>query len=202
MSRWTTLSEPWQVAFTAATAAYLTDNSAPIGAVVVNGRGEVVASGRNGMSINRLAHAEVNALSTIPREVDRSECELYTTLEPCPMCTGAIRMSQLRGVHFAAFDPIAGFTEFLQANEFMRAFPCAVHVPTNSELERVIVSLVMEYRERERHHRWRERWEAYHPEGASLGARLSVSGAYAEWISASLSAEQLYEHVALGASAA
>jgi tRNA(Arg) A34 adenosine deaminase TadA len=190
------LNQPWQAAFTEAALAYLTERSAPIGSVVVNGQGDIVARGRNAFSTNRLAHAEVNALAAIPADVNRSECELYTTLEPCPMCTGAIRMSQLRGVHFAAFDPSAGSTAFLQANEFMRAFPCLVHAPTNGDLECVIVSLVIEYRERTGHHRWRDRWDAYHPEAVARGVDLAASGAYAEWAAASLSAEQLYEHLA------
>ena len=200
MSPWDALSRPWQAAFAEAIAAYLRHGSAPIGAVVVDARGEIVARGGNGASTNRLSHAEVNALAAIPTRIDRSKCEIYTTLEPCPMCTGAIRMSQLRGVHFAAFDPSAGFTAYLQANEFMREFPCSSHPPTNIALELVIVSLVTEYRKRAGHDRWRERWTHYHPQGAACGGSLAASRAHAEWVASSLTPEQLYDHlVSVGA---
>jgi tRNA(Arg) A34 adenosine deaminase TadA/GNAT superfamily N-acetyltransferase len=200
LSGWRELSEPWQAAVTEAMVAYLKEGSAPIGAVVVNARGDIVARGRNGASANRLAHAEINALTSLPADVDRAECELYTTLEPCPMCTGAIRMSQLRAVHFAAYDPSAGSTAFLHANDFMRAFPCGVNTPTNAVLERAIVSLVIEYRERTQHRRWRDRWDAYHPQASARGARLAAAGAFAEWAALSLAPEQLYERlVASGA---
>ena len=86
-------------------------------------------------------------------DIDRTQCEIYSTLEPCPMCTGAVRMSQLRAVHFAARDPSAGSTEFLTANRFMREFPCVAHTPRDALLELVIVSLLMEYRRRTGHMR-------------------------------------------------
>ena len=197
MSHWHALGEIWQAAFEQAVFAYLRQASAPIGAVVVDDHGVIVARGANNISGNRLAHAEYAALSQFPPGADFRKHEIYSTLEPCPMCTGAIRMCQLPAVHFAAFDPSAGSAELLNANEFMREFPCSIHPPTHPQLELAIVALVVEYRIRTGHHRWRSHWLRYHLHGAELGAHLASSNAYREWVDSSISAGQLYEHLTL-----
>lgn len=196
MSRWRELPATWQASFEQAVVAYLHLKSAPVGAVVVDERREIVARGANNFEANRLAHAETAALSAIPPGVDRSKCEIYSTVEPCPMCIGAIRLCQVRGLHFAALDPAAGSTAFLDASEFMREFSCSVYPPSTPELEFVVVALVTEFRTRTGHHRWRERWRQYHPRGAELGDRLASSNVYRQWVSSSISAEHLYESLA------
>jgi tRNA(adenine34) deaminase len=196
VSQWRSLDEPWRAAFEQAIFAYLQHGSAPIGAVVVDERGDVIARGANDFSSNRLAHAEMAALSHIPPQSARSACEIYSILEPCPMCTGAIRICQLRAVHFAAVDPSAGSTALLGANDFMREFPCSVHPPRDPVLELVAVALVVEFRIRTEHHRWRERWSRYHPSGAELGARLASSNAFGTWSNSSTSAAQIYDQLA------
>jgi len=193
--RFEQLSEPWRAAFTEAIEAYLVRDSVPIGAVIVNSEGSVVARGGNDFSSDRLAHAELNALRAIQARGDRAQCEVYSTLEPCPMCTGAIRISQLRAVHFAARDPSAGSSEFLTANEFMREFPCTVNMPHDAQLETVVVSLVMEYRQRTGHRRWFERWRKYHQVGAIRGQRLFDTASHARWVAASASPESIYDEV-------
>jgi tRNA(adenine34) deaminase len=177
--------------------AYLNSASAPIGAVVVDDLGQVVARGGNGFAHGRLAHAELAALSAIPRQTNRSRCEIYCTLEACLMCTGAIRLCQLHAVHCAAVDPAAGGTAFLGANEFMRQFPCSVYVAGIPELEFVVVTLVAEFRHRNGHGRWREHWARYHPRGVEVGASLATVNTYRDWASSHISAEQLYEQLAL-----
>ena len=196
MSRWNALPDVWKASFEQAAVAYLRSGSVPIGAVVVDEGGRIIARGGNGFAHDRLAHAEIAALSAIPSSTDRSACEIYCTLEPCPMCAGAIRLCQLRAVHCAAFDPAAGCTELFEANDFMRAFPCSVHAPNIPQLELVVVALVSEFRHRTEHGRWREHWLRYHPIGAELGASLAKANAYRQWVSLSMSAEELYEHVA------
>jgi tRNA(adenine34) deaminase len=195
VSHWRDLAEPWRAAFEQAVLAYLELASAPIGAVVVNGSRAIVSRGANHFSSNRLAHAEMAALSQIPPGTDRSEYKIFSILEPCPMCIGAIRMCQLRAVHFAAVDPSAGSTAFLNANDFMREFPCSIHPPIDRQLELAAVVLAVEFRTRTGHHRWRERWSGYHPEGAALGLRLAGENAHDAWRSSSASAEQIYEQL-------
>jgi tRNA(adenine34) deaminase len=89
--------------------------SISVGAVLVNGTGEVVSSGRNrgnekptprgGLAGSRIAHAEINALGQLPAG-DYSAHTLYTTLEPCLLCTAALRLSHVGTVRFAASDPM------------------------------------------------------------------------------------------------
>lgn len=84
----------------------------PVGAVIVRDA-QVIASGRNDReSINRVdGHAELNAIRTASSLLgDRRlvGCTLYVTLEPCPMCAGAIVASRLERLVFGAWDPKTG----------------------------------------------------------------------------------------------
>ncbi len=88
------------------------DGEVPVGAVVVRG-GEVVSTGRNRREHdkNALAHAEIEAIDRACRALGGWrlwECELFVTLEPCPMCAGAIANARLRKVTFGAYDPKNG----------------------------------------------------------------------------------------------
>ena len=84
----------------------------PVGCVVVR-KGEIVGRGRNrreGVK-NALAHAEMEAINDACRNLGGWrlwECTLYVTLEPCPMCAGAIINSRLPAVIIGAADPKAG----------------------------------------------------------------------------------------------
>ena len=84
----------------------------PVGAVIVR-NGEVVSVGRNRRETdkNALAHAEIEAIDLACKKLGGWrlwECEMFVTLEPCPMCTGAIINSRLRRVVFGASDYKAG----------------------------------------------------------------------------------------------
>lgn len=84
----------------------------PVGAVVVRD-GEIVASAHNERETggDPTAHAEVLAIRRAARALGRrrlSDCTLYVTLEPCPMCAGAIAMARLGEVIFGAYDERAG----------------------------------------------------------------------------------------------
>ena len=84
----------------------------PVGAVVVYD-GQIIGEGynRRELSRNALAHAELEAIDEACRRFGSwrlFDCELYVTLEPCPMCTGAIINSRIKRVVFGAYDPKAG----------------------------------------------------------------------------------------------
>lgn len=192
---WGSLAPIWRAAFSKALAAYLEVGSVPIGVVVVDGAGQLVSRGANASGTNRLAHAEMNAMAQVPENVDRERCEIYSTLEPCPMCTGAIRMMQLRAVHFAARDPGAGSTDWLSANDFMREIPCAVNGPADPNAEHVSVALLTEYRSRTGHPRWSEQWRDYRPEAFAAGEVLAQRGAFQRWRNARTSAQEIYDEV-------
>lgn len=88
------------------------DGETPVGAVLCRG-GEVIAAGRNRRETGRsaLAHAEIEAISAACAALGGwrlSGCELFVTLEPCPMCAGAILNARLDAVVFGARDPKAG----------------------------------------------------------------------------------------------
>ncbi len=85
----------------------------PIGAVVVLG-GEVVGRGHNRREIDGdpLAHAELLALREAALRVRGwrlAGCSMYVTLEPCPMCAGALVASRIDRLVYGAADPKAGF---------------------------------------------------------------------------------------------
>lgn len=86
----------------------------PVGAVVVRKRdGKIVGEGcnlREGDK-NPLAHAEIIAINEASKNLGGwrlIDCELYVTLEPCPMCCGAIINSRIERVVFGAYDKKAG----------------------------------------------------------------------------------------------
>ncbi len=82
----------------------------PVGAVVVKkATGEIVGRGFNRRESERspLAHAELSAIDEASRTLGGwrlIDCELYVTLEPCPMCSGAIINSRIENVIFGAYD--------------------------------------------------------------------------------------------------
>ena len=84
----------------------------PVGAVVVK-NGEIIGRGYNLREVNKdsTAHAEVVAIREACENLQNwhlDDCELYVTLEPCPMCAGAIINSRIKTVVFGAFDKKAG----------------------------------------------------------------------------------------------
>ena len=88
------------------------ENEVPVGAVIVR-NDEIVATGRNRreQSKNALLHAETDAIYNACQKLGGWRlwnCEIYVTLEPCPMCTGAIINSRIKRVVFGAFDKKAG----------------------------------------------------------------------------------------------
>lgn len=88
------------------------DEETPIGCVIVRD-GKVIARGRNRRNTlkNPLCHAEIEAINEAAKEVGDwrlEDCDLYVTLEPCPMCAGAIVQSRMRSVYIGAMNPKAG----------------------------------------------------------------------------------------------
>ncbi|MGF7015726.1 tRNA adenosine(34) deaminase TadA [Ornithinibacillus bavariensis] len=87
-------------------------NEVPIGAIIVL-QDEVIATGFNirETSQETLSHAELIAIREANKKVGSwrlEDCTLYVTLEPCPMCAGAIVQSRIKRVVFGASDPKAG----------------------------------------------------------------------------------------------
>lgn len=84
----------------------------PVGAIVVRD-GEVLARAGNRVVELRdpTAHAEILVLREAAKLLDRPRldgCDLWVSLEPCPMCAAAIALSHIRRLHFGAYDPKGG----------------------------------------------------------------------------------------------
>lgn len=103
----------------------------PIGAVVVLD-GEIIGSGYNLRETqkNPTAHAEMIAIQEASRKLGAWRllgCSLYVTLEPCPMCAGAILQSRVERLVYGASDPKAGcvgtLMDLLQDSRFNHRLP-------------------------------------------------------------------------------
>ena len=92
--------------------AALRRDEVPVGAVIVR-NGQVIARGRNARegAKNPCGHAEMMAIQACAKKLGGwrlTGCTLYVTLEPCPMCAGAIINARIDRVVFGAYDPKAG----------------------------------------------------------------------------------------------
>jgi tRNA(adenine34) deaminase len=111
------LGPPWDAVFSLAWEAFV-HGSTPIGAVVVDADGHIVASGRGRrldadpspgqLSGCRIAHAELNALARLPMAASYGDHSLYGSVEPCCLCMGAAIQTGVGRVAYAFDDPYAG----------------------------------------------------------------------------------------------
>ena len=95
----------------------LENEEVPIGAVIVNSNtGKIIASAHNLTETNNdhTAHAEIIAIKEACFKLGAPripECDIYVTLEPCPMCATAISFARIRRLYFGAYDPKGGGIE-------------------------------------------------------------------------------------------
>ncbi len=88
------------------------DDEVPVGAVVVF-EGKIIGRGRNRREKlqSAISHAEIHALEEASRTLGSwrlLDCDLYVTLEPCPMCLAASQQARIRRVVYGAVDPKGG----------------------------------------------------------------------------------------------
>ena len=88
------------------------EGEVPVGAVIVKDN-KIIACGRNRRELgkNALYHAEIEAIYNACKALGGWrlwQCEMYVTLEPCPMCAGAIINSRIKAVYYGASDNKAG----------------------------------------------------------------------------------------------
>ena len=86
----------------------LSEGEVPIGAVVVLD-GKIIARGHNRRTKKQIAtaHAEIEAIEKACKKLKSwriPECEIYVTLEPCPMCMGAMLNARIKKVYFGAYE--------------------------------------------------------------------------------------------------
>ncbi|MCL2020276.1 MAG: tRNA adenosine(34) deaminase TadA [Oscillospiraceae bacterium] len=85
----------------------------PVGAIVVDGQGNIVGRGHNLTEKERspLMHAELIAIQQAALKLSTwrlKDCTIYVTLEPCPMCAGAISNARIKRLVYGAFDEKGG----------------------------------------------------------------------------------------------
>lgn len=90
----------------------LKKNEVPVGAVIVK-NDKIIARAHNLRETENQAtyHAEILCIQKACKKLGSwrlDDCDLYVTLEPCPMCAGAIINARIRSVYFGAFDPKGG----------------------------------------------------------------------------------------------
>lgn len=88
------------------------EGEVPVGAVIAR-NGEIIAEGRNRRETekNALYHAEIEAIDKACKVLGKwrlDDCTLFVTLEPCPMCSGAIINARLKKLVYGAYDLKAG----------------------------------------------------------------------------------------------
>ena len=88
----------------------------PVGAVLVGPDGAVIAASGNRVEETHdpTAHAEMLVLRAGAAALGQKQldsCDLYVTLEPCPMCAAAIALARIRRLYFGAYDPKSGGVE-------------------------------------------------------------------------------------------
>jgi len=144
---WRELEPAWRAAFELAWEAFRA-GTIPVGAVVTDADGTVLARGRNRITESsgpegqifgsRVAHAEINALVQLGMGRRYAECTLWTTLEPCAQCIGAAWLSTIGRVAFAATDVYGGASKLIErqieAADSARNFPMQVEGPLGGPL--------------------------------------------------------------------
>jgi tRNA(adenine34) deaminase len=186
---WEQLSEPWRTCVEEAWEAYRS-GSLPIGAVVTDPRGNVLSRGRNrihersgpsgAVFDNKLAHAELNALLSLDhREYDPRTCLLWSTTEPCPLCVGAARMSEVGALRYASREPWGGSAAMFETVPYLKRKNIGVMGPRDARLEGVLVALQVERflgLRPEILERFLRLYEETMPEATAAGRRLHRSG--------------------------
>lgn len=182
------LEKGFQIAFEAAIQAYRR-GSIPIGCAVMNDRGACVATGQNSVYADdseecvnghHLAHAEINALLKV-QERPADSLTVYTTLEPCIQCFGALVMGRYGRIRFAALDPYGGATRVEVPNLYMQERLPQVEGPAPA-LQRLQIALMVCRRlslDFAHNGRFLDLYRTYCADGVALGEQLLGDAAFA-----------------------
>jgi tRNA(adenine34) deaminase len=214
---WDLLLHPWPLCLEQAWKAYCAGDPF-VGAVVTDPAGEVVSHGGghrldNGcLSIatpgmdgvarplagHPLAHAELQALLSFDyAQIDPRTCALYTTLEPCPLCAGALVMSNVRHLHYACRDPWAGSVGLLRSTPFIRMQGIQVSGPHDGALQEVLTAVNVEHCLRGgRPRRHIDAWTAVSKRAVEAGVALLRSGRLQELRRASAPTAEVIDEIA------
>jgi len=203
------LPEVWRACIELACEA-LRAGSLPIGAVVVDGQGRIVARGRNRLAEpteasphlpgtpyltgTPLAHAEVNALLEVGYRRVGARPVLFTTTEPCPLCMGAARMAGVGHVVFAARDPWAGCASMAERVPYLvRSGPTAAGPVPGMEAPLVALQTAVHLSIDTHSERFLSVWEDVLPVAVAAGRVLHHRGVIASLVERQAQTREVWE---------
>lgn len=206
---WNDLELGFQAAFEASWNAFKA-GTIPIGSAVLNEEGELVSIGRNRihettietdelqMFNHQLAHAEINAILKLNEKIHTNirKYTLYSTMEPCPFCFGAIVMGSIRHVKYAARDGWAGATELNTSMNYIKRKRIVVEGPFEG-LEEIQITL-HSYFELEHHYHSNvvlDSFTTYCPKGVSLAHTLYETKTLREFAKRNESVENIFNYL-------
>lgn len=204
---WDDVEFGFQIAYQAAWEAFI-EGSLPIGAAILNQEDEIVSIGRNRIFEkeapkpqifnHQLAHAETNAILQLSENEhpDIRNYMLYTVMEPCPFCLGAIAMGSIKHLKFAARDGWAGATSLTNENKYLHGKKIQIEGPI-TELEKIQIA-------------WQacfelgkysngillDNWNRYCPDGVKAGRILYHSKSMSALAARKASAREAFEFTA------
>jgi tRNA(adenine34) deaminase len=187
------MEKGFQHAFSAALRAYRR-GSTPIGCAIMDKDDNLLCSGENSIYANNqsevinnhnLAHAEINAILKIKSGHNAvSQNTLYTTMEPCALCFGAIVMSYYKSVKFAAYDKYGGATCLNSATDFIKNQNITVSGPFEP-LQKIQIALLIFRRLElgfEHNSHFIDIYNSYCADGVLLGQHLFEDKLFAQMI--------------------
>jgi tRNA(Arg) A34 adenosine deaminase TadA len=173
---------------------------------MARGRNRINEKAVDGMVLHghRLAHAEINALiQTDWSKVTKETCILYSTIELCPMCIGAVRMAHVREVRYAARDNTSGGTTLIDKTSFFQSGKLHVLGSEDAELETVLLAILIEAALHVPYPgkvAWVAELSAGLPVAAKLGRQLYDSQLLRQWKEEAQAAPFVVNHLAEQAS--
>lgn len=199
---WKKISEPWKVCFEEAWEAYC-NGSIPIGAVIVSSEGNIISRGRNMIGENandpcklsgsKIAHAEMNAIYSSKKGLKNTT--LYSSMEPCIMCFGAIVMNGIKEINYAARDGVAGGTNLINDYINNRNIKINEHDP-ELEIVQLIIKTDFIYRNYgQRAEELLSVWEAACPIGIQIGRKWYQEKRLVTYKEANYNIEQVIEEI-------
>ena len=180
----------------------------PIGCAIVTNHGTVISCGENSIyakdnneiiSAHPLAHAEINAILkfSIREHPNIRDYILYTTMEPCPLCFGAIVQSYIRRVRYAAKDGFAGAVCLNNAMEYIISQKIEINGP--DEILQILQIALVIYRRLElnftHNDQFFEMYQLYCPEGIDLGNKLFSDNSFNDMVKENILAEVIYDYI-------
>jgi tRNA(adenine34) deaminase len=150
-AEWACLDQAWQA---------LLRGNIPVGAAILDETGAIIATGQNmvysaspvssaaapqHLARSLLAHAEINALAGLTPERRYGRCHLITSLEPCPLCMGAVAQATMGSVSYLGADPFNGAAAQRVTTRYTSRVRLALSGPREDAAGRLAAGLHLAY---------------------------------------------------------